>query len=387
MADPDGSDDGQEWIELYNGGSEDITVADWTLVWGTSSFGTGHALPNITLPAEGYLVIGDEGVDEADFVLNISLGNASSNADGLQLRDCDGDIVDTVIYGPNNDDSFVDDTGEIAVNLASKPASGASHSRVEDGYDTNNSFQDFALEPKPTPGAANPVREPVICEPNASTDVVINEILANPDGDDEGFEWIELYNPGSSAVSVAGWGFASAGKPDQQLDIDFTLPGGAKVEAGGYYVVGGNWVEEADDRLRFTIGNGTSGDTLALFDCEHNRIDTVVYGDNNDDQMTDDADQVADPYVATGNGATMARLDDGVDTDSPSDWFSDRSPTPGATNYQEPGTSDPGGTGCGKDNLDDSDPNSGCGSSTPPPGMTMMGLLLLGGLVRRRRST
>ena len=39
----------------------------------------------------------------------------------------------------------------------------------------------------------------------ASADIVINEILPNPAGDDVGTERLEIYNNGGSAVDVTGW--------------------------------------------------------------------------------------------------------------------------------------------------------------------------------------
>ena len=35
--------------------------------------------------------------------------------------------------------------------------------------------------------------------------VVVNEVMVNPYGDDTGQEWIELYNPGNEPVNLNGW--------------------------------------------------------------------------------------------------------------------------------------------------------------------------------------
>jgi hypothetical protein len=40
---------------------------------------------------------------------------------------------------------------------------------------------------------------------NQSGYVLISEVLYNPDGDDNGKEWIEIYNPTSQPVDLSGW--------------------------------------------------------------------------------------------------------------------------------------------------------------------------------------
>src|SRR5690554_1307610 len=42
-------------------------------------------------------------------------------------------------------------------------------------------------------------------------DIVINEIMIDPVGADEGYEWIELYNNSDEAVDLSGWKIQSAG--------------------------------------------------------------------------------------------------------------------------------------------------------------------------------
>jgi hypothetical protein len=76
----------------------------------------------------------------------------------------------------------------------------------------------------PTPGAPNaaPLRR----------DIVINEIMYHPISDDEDKEYIELHNRGTSAVNVGDWRFVDA--------INFVIPPGTMINAGGYLVVAKN---------------------------------------------------------------------------------------------------------------------------------------------------
>jgi len=60
--------------------------------------------------------------------------------------------------------------------------------------------------------------------------VAITEFLNNPDGADQGREWLELYNFGPVDLCLAGWTVA-----DEGIDL-FTLPE-ATIAAGGYVVL------------------------------------------------------------------------------------------------------------------------------------------------------
>jgi predicted extracellular nuclease len=63
--------------------------------------------------------------------------------------------------------------------------------------------------------------------------VIINEIMADPMGSDVNQEWIELYNPGSAPVDVAGWQLRDCATQA------WTLRGtGLSIPAGGFLVVG-----------------------------------------------------------------------------------------------------------------------------------------------------
>ena len=65
---------------------------------------------------------------------------------------------------------------------------------------------------------------------NARAQVAITEFLNNPDGADQGREWLELYNFGPVELCLAGWIVA-----DEGADL-FTLPN-ATIAAGDYVVL------------------------------------------------------------------------------------------------------------------------------------------------------
>ena len=63
----------------------------------------------------------------------------------------------------------------------------------------------------------------------AEADVIVNEVNYNPPGSSDLEEFIELYNTGDEAVSLAGWEFDKG--------VDFVFPEGARIEGKGYAVV------------------------------------------------------------------------------------------------------------------------------------------------------
>jgi hypothetical protein len=354
-----------DWIELYNAGDASLDLSGYALAMGTSSYSIRVALPDGTvLASHDWLLVGQPVVPDVDVPDDgIDLGNAS-DADGVRLEDCAGTVVDTVVYGTPNDNGWTDDTGEVATSLAPKPPAGASLQRVVDGYDTDQSGDDFAIQEAPTPGAANPDIQPDPCVPSAG-DIVINELLADPDGADGGLEWFELYNNSDADVSISGWWIATASDAAGQADQDVLFGPGTRIPAGGFFVVGGASVDGADLVKTFTLGNGSGGEALVLLDCEGGTVDTVIYGDSNSDELVDDAGVVVPAYADAGSAQSIARVDDGVDNDVASDWKVDPSPSLGETNYQEPivdtdPLDGPGG-GCGGGNPD----GGGCGHKAP----------------------
>ena len=66
--------------------------------------------------------------------------------------------------------------------------------------------------------------------PPFPTDVVVNEFEANPQGDDDGSEWVELYNPLDRAVDLSGWRLETSHGGVHTLELNGVVaPGGRTV--------------------------------------------------------------------------------------------------------------------------------------------------------------
>ena len=319
-----------EYIELYNKTSSPVGLGDWTLYAAKSTWLKQHTFADTDeIPAGGFLVVHDGGVTvsagSAAAVANLDLGNAGSSGDAVRLDDCEGRIIDTVIYGANNDDGFVDDGGAVATSFAPKAKEGEAIYRDGVGTDTDQSGLDFTVG-APTPGAATPV--PFNCATNGVLDgLVINEIMTTPDSATPG-EWIELLNTSGSALTLTGWTL-NTGK--SSYDKTYTLDA-LTVPAGGYVLVYDSTFTPNLSTLPAStltmavdldLGNATSSsDAVQLLNCNDDPVDTLIYGDPNTDGYLDDSGQIASSLATTsGTGESIGRRVNGVDTDLSFDDF------------------------------------------------------------------
>ena len=141
----------------------------------------------------------------------------------------------------------------------------------------------------------------------SASGVVINEFVANPaTGDD----WIELYNPTASTVSLDLWTIRDGA--NNSLDLT-----GKSLTAGGYLV------------LEFSNKLNKDGDIIYLENGTAS-IDRVAYGTWPDGNIADNA-------PAPGTGQSAGRYPDGQDTDNDNtDFLLFETPTPGAPNLLPP---------------------------------------------------
>ncbi len=168
--------------------------------------------------------------------------------------------------------------------------------------------------------------------------VLINEVLVDAPGSDEGFEWVELVNVGGDDVDLSqawiGWM-----KSESSTGETVGFPEGTILEAGQYLLVGEEEVAETHVEVDLDLGQGTGGDGVYLYNACGEILDAVVYGDSNEDNITDESGGKAVSYAGKpGSGETLARCSDGsdaVDSDSPGDDFivmGEESITPGLAN-------------------------------------------------------
>lgn len=79
-------------------------------------------------------------------------------------------------------------------------------------------------------------------------DLVITEVMANPDGVDDGKEWFEIHNASGAAIDLEGVTLVTS-KPDGTSRKEHVVARSLPIEPGAYVVVGGLLDELADGAL------------------------------------------------------------------------------------------------------------------------------------------
>lgn len=123
--------------------------------------------------------------------------------------------------------------------------------------------------------------------------IVINEILPNPEGADNGNEWVELFNPFEVEINLEGYYLVDGSGKSFFIEGEVVAPGGFLV-------------------LYPSFSLNQSDEVVELFDPAGEKTDEFA-------------------YESSTEGLSWARIPDGVDG-----WQNSATPTPGASNTVEP---------------------------------------------------
>lgn len=161
-----------------------------------------------------------------------------------------------------------------------------------------------------------------VIEPPTIYQIVINEIMYNPPselGDDDYWEYLELYNNEDEAVDLSDWYFSDG--------IEFTFDQGTVIGAGEYLVVARVPDTIADfygiTNLVGPFADGAlsnGGETVELSDASGNAIDLVIYDDSS-----------PWPTEPDGDGPSLSLLDPELDNNVAENW------APSLENFGTPG--------------------------------------------------
>ena len=129
---------------------------------------------------------------------------------------------------------------------------------------------------------------------SAAGTVVINEVCTKnttlPASDGQFYDFIELYNTGSSAVSLEGYGLTD----DAAQPMAYTFPAGTSIAAKGYVYV---WCDVKDGMQGTTFGLSKNGETITLTDASGNTAEQLEVPGLSDDtsygRVPDGSDQFA----------------------------------------------------------------------------------------------
>ncbi|MDP4001295.1 MAG: lamin tail domain-containing protein [bacterium] len=186
MPNPDGIDNGEEWVEIFSSAEDSVDLDGWILDDDSETGEIGSSaftLENLSIQPQSYLAVD---LPEGSFALN------NSGGDTVRLFRPDGKLADSVVYTGN-------------------ASSDETYARKDDGSYTWTSIV--------TKGSPNkfPVSVPESTEPTSKEkseteqsrvtykEVEFNEIFPNPSGQDSGSEWVEVINTGTETIDLHDW--------------------------------------------------------------------------------------------------------------------------------------------------------------------------------------
>ncbi len=108
--------------------------------------------------------------------------------------------------------------------------------------------------------------------PQPAASIVINEVELNPEGQDSGNEWVELYNPTEQTVDIGGWTI----RPTSGMVSTYTIPQGTTMGPEGRLVI--TFPQQFLDN---------SDESVVLYDNQGNEVDrTLLLVDTDSDNYT-----------------------------------------------------------------------------------------------------
>ena len=324
LYDPEGSDSGKEWIELYNCADSSVNLQSWQIYSGGSSFALVYTFPDVTIEGKSFLVVG--ALDFCDLQKEFSFQNGGTATDGVKLVSSDGSYCDVLLYDSPNSNSLAIEDGTVGNKFAPDVSSGSSLARKIDGQDSDNCEVDFAECTEPTPGKTNVKEKPVF---EKWQTMKISELYYDPPGSDGDSEWIELYNPADSSINLCGWQIYAGGTSYSLLhEFDSCL-----VSAKSFVVIGANPEFDVVKKLSFQNG-GSATDGVKLVSPDASYCDVLLYDSPNSNELTNENGEVGESFADdVSEGNSLARINLDVDFDrSNLDFASTKFLTPGVIN-------------------------------------------------------
>ena len=299
IADEDG--DYPDWIEIYNPGDEAVDLEGCGLS-DNSNNPLKWVFPKVTVQPKEYLLVFASGKDKRDPNGSYLHTNFKINAsrDFVFLSARDGQFIDSIEVRDMDSD--------------------VSYGRLSSDSDAWHYFT------SPTPAMENPQSGdgalPAQGGQVENPQVVINEYMVSNnvtmvDEDGDFSDWIEIYNRGSTAVSLEGYGLSD----EEGTVFKWCFPN-ITLEAGQYVVVFASGKDRRDPQGPYLHTNfrlDANGEVLLLCNKEGGIMDKL------------------------GAKAVPSDISVGRSKEDGETWLFYTSPTPGDDNYTQGFTSLPGG--------------------------------------------
>ncbi len=200
-----------DFIELFNRGTSAVSITGWSVQYASASGTTWQTtqLNGVLQPGQYYLVQeaagagGTTPLPTPDAVGSIAMSATSGKVAVVNTisplsgsAPSDASIVDVVGYGTAN---FFEGSGA-APGLSNTTADARAANGCTDTDDNAADFTAGAPAPRNTASPLSPCGGDV--PPPA---IIITEIMYDPNSAEDNWEWIEIYNAGSSPVDLTGF--------------------------------------------------------------------------------------------------------------------------------------------------------------------------------------
>lgn len=249
----DNAGDADPWLELHNLGPGSVKLSGFYLSDDTAN-PLKWALPSRTLADGEFLTVWLDG----------ETGEGEQHA-GIRLQSGGGTLY--LYYDSGGERKLID--------TVTYPQLAAGRSYIRLG----NSGSNWAVSDKPTAGAANPAAgmSPAL----APVTLRINEFmasnkttLADPDEPGAFEDWIEIYNPGDTAVDLSGMYLTD----NLANPTKWQAPQGVTIPAGGFLLLwADNDTSQGPTHTNFQLD--ADGEEIALFHTDGaTLIDSVTFG-------------------------------------------------------------------------------------------------------------
>lgn len=309
-----------EWVEIWNKGSEPVDLAGWKF-WEDN---TNHALTvsstdSVLLPGKYGAICQDSLVCTLDHpnlsssIFDSSWSSLNEQGEEIGLKDTSGNFIEQFTYQPATKHSLERKNPLLADYSSDNWQENATGDTL--GFQNSNyvAFVPVAAtsttSTEPTPTSTPPTTDTSTPEVSAApfapstsslwAQIKINEFLPNPESGDE---WVELYNPATTSLDLAAGSLCDS----RDTNCDITTTTGTIL---------------AQDWTTFFLSGShlnNDGDSVILKNPEGVIVDHIDYGTGS--------------LAAPEKGQTIARINDGVDTDSDTDWAITITPTLNAKN-------------------------------------------------------
>ncbi|MCB9732522.1 MAG: lamin tail domain-containing protein [Deltaproteobacteria bacterium] len=260
LPNPDGTDLGQEYVELVNTGDSDADLSGWTL--GDAMDPARHVFAAGTiLPAGGALVVYDRGEHPGALLASTAMLSLNNTGETVTLTRADGVVADVVSYESS--------------------ASGVAKNRAVDA-DPASPLVDHTAAADAV-GAMSPGLR-ADQTPWLAAELLITELLANPVGTDLGQEYVVIENVGNAPADLAGVAVGDLQNLERHV-----FAAGATLAPGARVVIfdRGEHGDVADAIVSSTgtLSLNNTGDTITLTGADGVALDVVTYGAMGDGEI------------------------------------------------------------------------------------------------------